>query len=72
MTHATSRGGSTGYSKPGQTVRGAAGKGKTGMRQTFKRTGRVDGLKASGATNNAGRAPVAPTGARTLHVGNPY
>lgn len=52
MTKATKTTGSTGYSKPNQTVKGAAGNG-TGMRQTYKQTGEVNGLKSSGVQNNA-------------------
>lgn len=54
MTYATKTGGSMGYAKPKQTAKGAAGKDNEGMRQTFKQTGEIAGLKASGVANNAG------------------
>jgi hypothetical protein len=88
MTYATKRGGSTGYAKPGKTEKGAAGAkvgGKPiGMRQDFKRTGSIAGLKAPGTPNNANRAPVASKGPESYggmtdynsghssHKGNPY
>ena len=77
MTYASAGRGSTGYAKPGKTEKGAAGAkvgGKPiGMRQDFKRTGSIGGLKASGVPNNANRAPVAPKGPGSAsHKGNPY
>lgn len=56
MTYATKSRGSIGYGK--STVKGAAGNNNEGMRQTFKQTGEIAGLKASGVPNNSGRAPV--------------